>query len=130
MRIPVEAVIGTLQSEIANIPRGNVNAGTKSFNIKTSGNYKNHHEIKNTVVYSANNKNIVLGDVADVYLSFEDETHITRLNGYRSVFVTAAQKQGENITKIQKYISKPLPISKNDYLLISIWYIISIRPTM
>jgi multidrug efflux pump subunit AcrB len=102
MRIPTEAVIGTLQSEIANIPGGNVNAGTKSFNIKTSGNYTNHTEIKNTIVYSANNKNILLGDLADVYPSFEDETHITRLNGYRSVFVTAAQKQGENITKIQK----------------------------
>lgn len=102
MRIPAEAVIGTLQSEIANIPGGNVNAGTKSFNIKTSGNYTHHTEIKNTIIYSANNKNILLGDVADVYPSFEDETHITRLNGYRSVFITAAQKQGENITKIQK----------------------------
>ncbi|MBX2896078.1 MAG: efflux RND transporter permease subunit [Cyclobacteriaceae bacterium] len=102
MRIPTEAVLGALQSEIANIPGGNVNAGTKSFNIKTSGNYTNHEEIAKTIVYSANNKNIILSDVADVYLSFEDETHITRLNGYRSVFVTAAQKQGENITKVQK----------------------------
>jgi multidrug efflux pump subunit AcrB len=101
MRIPLEAVIGSLQSEIANIPGGNVNAGTKSFNIKTSGNYANIDEIRNTIVYSANNKNIVLGDVAEVYNTFEEETHITRLNGYRSVFITAAQKSGENITKTQ-----------------------------
>ena len=101
MRIPLEAVIGSLQSEIANIPGGNVNAGTKSFNIKTSGNYANMDEIRNTIIYSANNKNIVLGDVADVYNTFEEETHITRLNGYRSVFITAAQKSGENITKTQ-----------------------------
>ncbi|HNV30506.1 MAG TPA: efflux RND transporter permease subunit [Cyclobacteriaceae bacterium] len=101
MRIPLEAVIGSLQSEIANIPGGNVNAGTKSFNIKTSGNYANMDEIRNTIVYSANNKNIVLGDVAEVYNTFEEETHITRLNGYRSVFITAAQKSGENITKTQ-----------------------------
>lgn len=101
MRIPLEAVIGSLQSEIANIPGGNVNAGTKSFNIKTSGNYATMDEIRNTIVYSANNKNIVLGDVAEVYNTFEEETHITRLNGYRSVFITAAQKSGENITKTQ-----------------------------
>ena len=101
MRIPLEAVIGSLQSEIANIPGGNVNAGTKSFNIKTSGNYANMDEIRNTIIYSANNKNIVLGDVAEVYNTFEEETHITRLNGYRSVFITAAQKSGENITKTQ-----------------------------
>lgn len=101
MRIPLDAVIGSLQSEIANIPGGHVNAGSKSFNIKTSGNYANVDEIKNTIVYSANNKNIVLDDVAAVYTTYEEDTHITRLNGYRSVFVTAAQKQGENITKTQ-----------------------------
>jgi len=102
MRIPLEAVIGSLQSEIANIPGGNVNAGTKSFNIKTSGNYANMDEIKNTIVYSSNNKNIALGDIAAVYDTYEQETHITRLNGYRSVFITAAQKSGENITKTQQ----------------------------
>jgi len=101
MRIPLDAVIGSLQSEIANIPGGHVNAGSKSFNIKTSGNYANVDEIKNTIVYSANNKNIMLDDVAAVYTTYEEDTHITRLNGYRSVFVTAAQKQGENITKTQ-----------------------------
>lgn len=102
MRIPLEAIVGSLQSEIANIPGGNVDAGTKSFNIKTSGNYANIEEIKNTIVYSANNKNIILGDVAEVYYTYEKETHITRLNGYRSVFVTAAQKSNENITKTQQ----------------------------
>ncbi len=102
MRIPLDAVIGSLQSEIANIPGGHLNAGTKSFNIKTSGNYANMNEIKNTIVYSNNNKNTMLGDIAAVYNTYEEERHITRLNGYRSVFVTAAQKQGENITKTQK----------------------------
>lgn len=101
-KIPLEAVIGSLQSEVANIPGGSVDAGTKSFNIKTSGNYKNADEVANTIIYSVNSKNIFLKDVARVYPSFEDETHITRLNGYRSVFVTAAQKPGENISKTQK----------------------------
>jgi multidrug efflux pump subunit AcrB len=105
-RIPLDAVIGSLQSEIANIPGGQVNAGTKTFNVKTSGNYKNADEIRNTIVFSSNAKNIVLSDVAEVYETYEDDTHITRLNGYRSVFVTAAQKQGENITKTQQqYLS-------------------------
>ncbi|GCC52681.1 AcrB/AcrD/AcrF family protein [Chryseotalea sanaruensis] len=102
LRIPLEAVIGNLQSEIANIPGGSVDASTKSFNIKTSGNYKDVDEIRNTIVLSSNNKNILLKDIAAVYLSYEDETHITRLNGYRSIFVTAAQKPGENISKTQE----------------------------
>lgn len=106
-RIPLEAIVGSLQSELANIPGGNVDAGTKSFNIKTSGNYLDIDEIQNTIVYSANSKNVLLRDVAEVYLTYEDDTHITRLNGFRSVFVTAAQKSGENITQTQK---KYLPV--------------------
>ncbi|MBL7859645.1 MAG: efflux RND transporter permease subunit [Cyclobacteriaceae bacterium] len=110
MRIPLDAVVGSLQSEIANIPGGNIDAGTKSFNIKTSGNYKTAEEIKSTIIYSANNKNILLSDVADVYPSYEEEKHITRLNGYRSLFITAAQKSGENITKTQQLY---LPVIEN-----------------
>ncbi|MCI0751747.1 MAG: efflux RND transporter permease subunit [Flammeovirgaceae bacterium] len=102
MRIPLDAVVGSLQSEIANIPGGSVDAGLKSFNIKTSGNYSDVNEIQNTIIYSANGKNVLLKDVADAYFDFEESTHITRLNGYRCVFVTAAQKPGENISKTQK----------------------------
>lgn len=102
MRIPLGAVTGNVQSEIANIPGGSVDAGNKSFNIKTSGNYTDLDEIKNTIVYSANGKNVSLKDVANVYFSYAEEKHITRLNGHRCVFVVAAQKPGENISKTQQ----------------------------
>ncbi len=101
IHIPVSAVIGSLESEIANIPGGTVNEGSKSFNIKTSGNYKNIDEIKNTIVYSKDGKNVMLKDIANIYYDFEPEKHITRLNNHRCVFVVAAQKAGENISKTQ-----------------------------
>lgn len=102
MRIPLEAVLGTVQSEALNIPGGSVDAGNKTFNIQTSGNYKSIDEIKNTIVYSYNGKNIYLKDIAQVYADFEKENHITRLNGHRAIFVVAAQKPGENISATQK----------------------------
>lgn len=107
MHIPLDAITGSLQSEMANIPGGSIVAGSKSFSIKTSGNYKNLEEIKNTIVYSANGKNILLKDVADAYTVFDEAKHITRLNGHRCVFVVAAQKPGLNITNTQK-IYKPV----------------------
>jgi multidrug efflux pump subunit AcrB len=102
MHIPLEAITGSLQSEMANIPGGSVDAGSKSFSIKTSGNYKSLDEIKNTIVHSANGKNILLSDVADAYITFDEAKHIARLNGHRCVFVIAAQKPGLNITNTQK----------------------------
>jgi multidrug efflux pump subunit AcrB len=102
MHIPLDAIAGSLQSEMANIPGGSLVAGSKSFSVKTSGNYKSLDEIKNTIVYAANGKNILLRDVADAYINFDESKHITRLNGHRAVFVVAAQKAGLNITQTQK----------------------------
>lgn len=110
MRIPLNAIIGSIQSEMANIPGGSVVAGTKSFNIKTSGNFKSLDEIKHTIVYTANGRNILLRDVADAYSTFDETKHITRLNGHRAVFVVAAQKPGFNISDTQK---KYLPVIEN-----------------
>jgi multidrug efflux pump subunit AcrB len=101
-KIPLQAIVGSIQSEAANIPGGSIRAGTKVFNIKTSGKYKDLNEIENTIVYSANGNIIYLKDVAAVSLNYEEQKHITRINGHRCVLVTAAQKSGENIAQSQK----------------------------
>lgn len=108
MGVPVEAVLGSIQSEGLNIPGGNINANGKSFNIKTSGKYKSIEEIKSTIVYSANDKNIFLRDIATVFFEFEKDKYTTRLNGHRSILVTAAQKAGLNITQTRKKYLKVL----------------------
>ena len=101
MHIPLNAVIASIQSEIANIPGGTVYAGSKTFNIKTSGNYRSVEEIENTIVFSIDRKNVRLKDVANVHSDYEEAKHITRLNGHRCVLVNAAQKSGFNITQTQ-----------------------------
>ncbi len=102
MHIPINAIIASIQSEIANIPGGTVYAGSKTFNIKTSGNYKSIAEIENTIVYSIDRKNVRLKDVANVHFDYEESKHITRLNGHRCVLVNAGQKSGSNISHTQK----------------------------
>lgn len=102
INLPLNAVLGSIQSEMSNIPGGSVEAGSKSFNIKTGGSYKSAYEVENTIIASINGKNIFLKDVADVHYDHEETKHITRLNGHRAVFITAAQKVGFNITQTQE----------------------------
>ncbi|MCU0404584.1 MAG: efflux RND transporter permease subunit, partial [Chitinophagaceae bacterium] len=101
-KIPLNAVIGSIQSEAANIPGGSIRAGEKVFNVKTSGKFNNIEEIAKTVVYNANGSIVFLKDVADVKLRYAEPKHIVRINGHRAVLVLAAQKQGMNIAKTQK----------------------------
>ncbi len=103
-RIPVNAVMGALQSENLTIPGGSLNLNTRKFNVKTSGNYKSIEEISNTIVYAANGQVVYLKDIADVRMDYEQEKHLTRINGHRAVFVTAAQKKGQNIFSVRDQV--------------------------
>jgi multidrug efflux pump subunit AcrB len=109
-KVPVNQILGALQAENMNIPGGSIQAGSRKFNIKTSGDYQSLDEIKNTVVSSTgfgstSQKIVYLKDIADVNFDYAEETHITRLNGHRAVLVTAAQKEGQNIEKVGKMIN-------------------------
>ena len=107
LNLPIANVINSLQNETINIPGGSIDAGNRIFNIKTSGNYHTMEEVKNTIVYTSNGRNLFLKDIANVYYGYEDATYQTRLNGFRCIFVTAAQKEGENISKTQT-VYKPV----------------------
>ena len=106
-KIPLNVVIGSIQSEDTNIPGGSVNASTKTFNVKTSGKFSSIDDIANTVIYNSNNKIIKLKDVATIGFKNDIEKHITRINGKRCVLVTAAQKIGANINTTQNQF-KPI----------------------
>ncbi len=98
--VPVNQVVGALQAENYTIPGGSIQVGTRKFNIKSSGDYESLDEIRNTVVSTDGKSIIRLGDIAEVAYGYQEETHITRLNGHRCVLVTAAQKEGKNITQV------------------------------
>ncbi|RFS26409.1 AcrB/AcrD/AcrF family protein [Chitinophaga silvatica] len=112
LHLPIGAITNAIQSEMANIPGGSIDAGERTFNIKTSGSYEHIDEIGNTIVAAPNGKNILLKDIATIYYGFEDEKYFARLNGHRSVIVSAAQKSGENITKTQQLYKPTLEAFK------------------
>jgi len=107
-------VINALRSENVNIPGGSISIGDKKLNVKTSGNFTNIEEVRNTVVYSGGGKIVYLKDVADVRLGYEEETHLTRLNGYRCSFVNASLKDKENIISVQDKIAPVIEDFKKD----------------
>ena len=102
MQVSPERVLQALQSEMANIPGGSIVENTKSYNILTSGNFQDIDEIKQTIVFSYQGRNVFLKDVATVYFDYAPENHITRSNQNRCLFVSAALKSGENIAKTQE----------------------------
>jgi multidrug efflux pump subunit AcrB len=101
-------VLGAVQSENLNIPGGSVEAGTKKFNIKTSGRYADLREIQQTVVQATAQGVVYLQDVADIGFNYEEENYLGRLNGQRAVFVTAALKDKQNIIEAREQLTPVL----------------------
>lgn len=112
--IPLNKVIGAIQSENVNIPGGSVEMGTKKFNIKTTGDYKSVDEINNTIINSINGKMLYVKDIADVEFNYEEQSYIGRLNGVRGVFVTAGRKMGTNIFNVEKEMQPVLDQFKKE----------------
>lgn len=102
LKIPLNMVLLSLQSEAADIPGGSIHLDDKVFNVKTSGKFKNVEDVANTVIYQANGKLIYLKDVAEV--NYKDGTiqHITRINGNRCILVNAAMKDNVDISSVKK----------------------------
>ncbi len=100
LKIPLNRIIGSIQSANINIPGGNIDSGSKRFNIQTSGSFGSVDEIRNIVIHSSGTKIVFLKEVADVYLGYEDIHYFARFNGQKAVFVTANQKKDTNIFDI------------------------------
>ena len=109
-KIPLNRVLGLLQSENMDIPAGAIEVGNRKLNVKTSGSYESLEEIRNTVVSSSGTQITLLRDIADVRMGYEESTYLGRLNGKRAVFVTAAQKSNTNIFEVNEQIT---PIIEN-----------------
>ncbi|HLM68895.1 MAG TPA: efflux RND transporter permease subunit, partial [Longimicrobium sp.] len=101
-------VLQAIGSDNANVPGGTVDAGSRRFNVKTSGEYASLDEVRNTVVRAAGGNVTFLRDVADVDWSYGDPTHVARFNGRRAVFVTANQLPDATISTVRDGIWKEL----------------------
>jgi len=113
MRISLNQLFGAIQSSNLNIPGGNIDIDTKTFNVQTNGSYKSLEDIGNTIINSNGQSIVYLKDVADVHFDYEDKTYIARFAGKRAVFVTATQKDDTNIFKIFRNVKRTISDFEN-----------------
>ena len=103
--VPVNRVLGALQSENLSIPGGSVSVGERTFNVETSGDYQSIDEVRNTLVNGQNGRVLYLRDLANVDWAYEENRHLARINGTRCVWVTARMKDEQNIFDVGKSVN-------------------------
>ncbi len=101
-------VVAAIRATNSNIPAGSVDVGQRKFNVKTTGDYASIAQVEDTVVAARGEALVRLRDVAQVELRDSEATHLGRFNGRRAVFVTVAQRDGQNIFRVREGLEKQL----------------------
>jgi multidrug efflux pump subunit AcrB len=113
-RLGLNRVLGALQGNNVNIPGGDLELSTKTFNIKTTADFETVEDIKRTIVGSSANGVVYLQDIAEITMGYEDEKYLARLNGKRGVWVTASLKDRQNILTTRDEMYKVLDEFQKD----------------
>jgi len=82
--------------------------------IRTSADYKNMHEIENTIVKVKSGKVIYLKDIAEVVDGYEELSSISRLNNLPVVSLSITKKSGENLLDATDQIFRIIKESKDN----------------
>ncbi len=98
--IPLDRVIGMIQTTNSSIPGGKIDLGGRNFNITTGGSFENLDDIRNTRIPAGNGQTLYLKDIAAVAYTDADMEHHARFNGKRAVLLTANQKKETDIFQI------------------------------
>ena len=102
--VPVDQVMQALASDNTNLPGGSVDVGGKKLNVKSTGPYRSIDQVRGTVVGGDGRNLVHLRDVADVSWDYAAVDDHARYNGVPAVFVTATQKEGQNVFGVAERI--------------------------
>ncbi|MFO0663753.1 MAG: efflux RND transporter permease subunit [Polyangiaceae bacterium] len=108
LRLQPAEILTALSTEGALVPAGGVVSGGKQFNVKASGDYRSIEDVENTFVRVGSGQSLRLRDVATVRWRDGEQTHFSRVNGKRAIFVSVPIRQGEDIFHVRKLIDAEL----------------------
>ncbi|MCB0667113.1 MAG: efflux RND transporter permease subunit [Saprospiraceae bacterium] len=102
-------VLGLIEANNVNVPGGDIDLGSRKFNVKTQSQFGDLEDIRRTVINTTEQGNVThLNDIANVYLSDENADHIARFNGRRAIWVVTAMKDQRNIIATRSQIEEIL----------------------
>ena len=95
--LSVTDVNRVLRGRAINITPGFVDASTRRFNVKTSGNYQELTALANTVIFSTDKFALRLKDVATVSFDNYEASYLAYYNNKPVIFLTVEQRANTNI---------------------------------
>ena len=106
--LTIDQLAGTLAAENINLPAGSVNKGDKELLLRTVGEFESLEDIRKTPILLPTGGVVLLQDVADVYLTNQEQTSISKVNGQPAVSISVQKQSGTNTVMIANEINNAL----------------------
>jgi len=110
--ISVTDINRVLQGRAVNIAPGFVDANTRRFNVKASGNFQDVEVLAETVISSDEKFVLRLKDVATVAFADREPSYLTYYDNRPVIFITAEQRAGSNIFSLTQQINAEIETFK------------------
>ncbi len=110
--ISTTQVMQVLQGRAINITPGFVDANTRRFNVKTSGNFEKLTQLENTIIISNDDFVLRLKDVAQVSFGSQDPNYLAYFDKKPVIFITVEQRTDTNIFSLTKAIQQEIELFK------------------
>ena len=101
-------IVQILKQENINLSGGSIKEGIEEFSLRTTGEYKNLEELKNTVITIKNNTPIYLKDIAEVIDTHKEIKTYARTNQKDSILMLINKQSGINTVQAAESVKKEL----------------------
>lgn len=106
--LTVAGIANIIASENRNLPSGNIDIGSETYNLRVEKEFKDPSEMLDIVVSSRNGKNVYLRDVAKIVDGPEEREMESYTNGQRSARIVIQKQNGANTVIVIRDIKKKL----------------------
>lgn len=98
--ISMRQLVASIQGESANIPAGHVNAGSRRFTVKTSGDLDSLDTLRHSVVNPGATQPILVQEIAQIAIDDAPPSYLAVVDDSPAVFVSVVQRKGTNIFNV------------------------------
>lgn len=99
-----QTVITALNNENLNVPAGTYEKGNSDILIRTQGEFSSLNDISETVVTIKGGTPIRVGDIAEVEDSWQEITHLSRINGEEGLNLQIYKQSGSNTVEVAQAV--------------------------
>ena len=106
--LTISSIAQCIASENRNIPSGNIDIGTDTYNLRVEKEFKSVNEMLDVVLTSVNGKTVYLRDVATIIDGQQEREQESYTDGKRSARIVIQKQNGANTVNVIRDIKKQL----------------------